>query len=202
MYPARRLYPFRRSARRGGTWLLPWVFVLGIAAGTMLPAVRDWHRGRVQVSVGTPEQADPAGAGYDRSDARGDAGVLQSRAVESGGRLAAEVMYTIDGDTFAARVRLGAGDVMRTRVRLRGIDAPELRAACAEEYRMARAAGTALRELLAEGGVTIFNVGPDKYRGRVVADVATARTANVSEALFAAGHARRYHGGHRDGWCG
>jgi endonuclease YncB( thermonuclease family) len=90
---------------------------------------------------------------------------------------------------------------MVTRVRLRGIDAPEMKAACAEEYRMAQAAGDALRKLLGEGEVTIFNIGPDKYNGRVVADVATRQTPNVSEALLNGGHARRYGGGHRGGWC-
>jgi hypothetical protein len=49
--------------------------------------------------------------------------------------------------------------------------------------------------------VTIYNIGPDKYQGRVVADVATKRTANVSAALLAAGYARSYNGGHREGWC-
>jgi hypothetical protein len=56
--------------------------------------------------------------------------------------------------------------------------------------------------LLDEGGVTVFNVGPDKYNGRVVADVATRMTPNVSTALIAAGHGRPYNGGHRAGWCG
>ena len=37
---------------------------------------------------------------------------------------------------------------------------------------MAEAATGALRALLGEGGVTIFNIGPDKYAGRVVADAA------------------------------
>ena len=55
--------------------------------------------------------------------------------------------------------------------------------------------------LLGEGEVTIFNIGPDKYDGRVVADVATRRTGNVSTAMLAAGHARSYGGGHRSGWC-
>jgi endonuclease YncB( thermonuclease family) len=90
---------------------------------------------------------------------------------------------------------------MVTRVRLRGIDAPELKAACAEEWRMAQAASGALRKLLAEGDVTIFNIGPDKYNGRVVADAATRQTPNVSDALLAAGQVRRYNGGHRGGWC-
>jgi endonuclease YncB( thermonuclease family) len=88
-----------------------------------------------------------------------------------------------------------------SRVRLRGIDAPELKASCPEELQKAEAASVALRGLLGEGEVAIFNIGPDKYAGRVVADVATKKTANVSAALLAAGHVRSYSGGHRIGWC-
>jgi len=90
---------------------------------------------------------------------------------------------------------------LNTRVRLRGIDAPELKASCAQELRMAEAATGALRALLGEGDVMIFNIGPDKYAGRVVAEVATRRSGNVSTAMIAAGHARSYGGGHRNGWC-
>ena len=90
---------------------------------------------------------------------------------------------------------------MTTRVRLRGIDAPELKAACPQELQMAEAATDALRDLLAQGEVAIYNIGADKYLGRVVADAATKRTDNVSAALVAAGHARSYSGGHRGGWC-
>ena len=59
----------------------------------------------------------------------------------------------------------------------------------------------ALRGLLGEGGVTIYNIGPDKYHGRVVADAATQRTDNVAAALIAAGHARGYVRGRRGDWC-
>ena len=111
------------------------------------------------------------------------------------------MIRTIDGDTFEARVHLAPGLDPTTRVRLRGIDAPELKAACAEELQMAEAATGALARLLGEGDVTISNIGPDKYSGRVVADVATRRTGNVSTAMIAAGHARSYGGGHRSGWC-
>jgi endonuclease YncB( thermonuclease family) len=90
---------------------------------------------------------------------------------------------------------------LTTRVRLRGIDAPELKAACPQELQMAEAASDALRGLLGEGDVAIFKIGPDKYQDRVVADVATRRTGNVSAALLAAGHARSYNGGRRSGWC-
>jgi len=112
-----------------------------------------------------------------------------------------DVIRTIDGDTFLARVHQRDGRVLVARVRLRGIDAPEMKASCREELDKAEAATDALRDLLGQGGVTITNLGPDKY-GRVLADVATKRTANVSAVLLAGGYARSYNGGHRDGWCG
>jgi endonuclease YncB( thermonuclease family) len=112
-----------------------------------------------------------------------------------------DVIRTIDGDTFEALVHLGPELDMTTRVRLRGIDAPELKASCAQELQMAEAADDALRGPLEQGGVAIYHIGPDKYNGRVVADFATRRTENVSAALLAAGHARSYNGGHRSGWC-
>ena len=88
-----------------------------------------------------------------------------------------------------------------TRVRLRGVDAPELKAACPEELRLAEAATRALRDLLRQGEVAVSNISPDKYQGRIVADVTTKRTGNVAAALVAGGHARNYDGGHRNGWC-
>jgi endonuclease YncB( thermonuclease family) len=114
---------------------------------------------------------------------------------------AAEVIRTVDGDTFEARVHLSPGREVTTRVRLRGIDAPELKAACSEELQMAEAATDALHELLRQGEVAIYNIGPDKYQGRIVADVATRQTRSVSAALIGTGHVRRYDGGHRGGWC-
>lgn len=133
-------------------------------------------------------------------DRAGDAEVVLKQSGRSDAREPVDVIRTIDGDTFVARVRQRDGRDLVVRVRLRGIDAPELKASCQEELDKAEAAARALRELLGQGGVTITNLGPDKY-GRVLADVATRRTANVSAALLAGGFARSYNGGHRDGWC-
>jgi endonuclease YncB( thermonuclease family) len=170
---------------------LPWVFVLGVVAGTMLP-LRQWaHR-----LVSTDSSQLPG-----QSQAARDAETIWKRAGNPEVRHPVDVIRTIDGDTFEARVHLWPGLDMTTRVRLRGIDAPELKASCPQELRMAEAAGVALRGLLDEGGVSIYNIGPDKYNGRVVADAATRRTENVSAALRAAGYARGYNGGHRSGWC-
>ncbi len=152
----------------------------------MLP-VRDWVRRSLSGS------AD--------SQAARDAEMVWKRAGTPDTRHAVDVIRTIDGDTFEARVHLEPGLDLSTRVRLRSIDAPELKASCPQELQMAEAAKGALRTLLGEGDVRIFNIGPDKYPGRVVADAATRRTGNVSTAMLAAGHARSYSGGHRNGWC-
>jgi endonuclease YncB( thermonuclease family) len=114
---------------------------------------------------------------------------------------AAEVLRVIDGDTFAARVRVWPGLDFDTKVRLRSIDAPELHARCAREYIKAEAARVALQSILAAGGVTVSHVGVDKYRGRVDADVTTRDTADVAAAMLKGGWARSYDGGRRGSWC-
>jgi endonuclease YncB( thermonuclease family) len=113
----------------------------------------------------------------------------------------AEVLRVLDGDTFEARVHLWPGLEVTTRVRLRGIDAPEMKARCGEERVKAEAAREALRHLLDQGEVGVARVTLDKYGGRVVADASTQATPDVSAALLSAGAARPYSGGHRDGWC-
>jgi len=113
----------------------------------------------------------------------------------------AEVLRVIDGDTFDARVRIWSGFEVHTRVRLRSIDALELHARCASEYLKAEAARAALQRLLSAGGVTVSQVGPDKYRGRIDAAVATRDTPDVSAALLKGGFARSYYGGRREPWC-
>ena len=118
------------------------------------------------------------------------------------GAYGAELVRVVDGDTFEARVHLWPGLTTTTRVRLRGIDAPEMRARCAEEQVKAEDARAALAALLAEGGITVLHVGLDKYGGRVLADATTARTADVSQAMRAKGAVRAYAGGRRAGWCG
>src|SRR5712664_2999576 len=181
MYPYGRINTYRVHRRGWFSAALPWVFVAAVVAGTMLP-LRHW----------------PAPAS---TQAARDAETIWRHAGNPEMRHPVDVIRTIDGDTFEARVHLGPGLDMTTRVRLLGIDAPELKASCPQELRMAEAAGVALRGLLDEGGVSIYHIGPDKYNGRVVADAATRRTEKVSAALLAAGHARSYNGGHRSGWC-
>jgi endonuclease YncB( thermonuclease family) len=113
----------------------------------------------------------------------------------------AEVVRIIDGDTFVARMRTGPGGEVETRVRLRSIDAAELHARCSKELRLALAARAALQRLLAEGSVMLSHVGPDKYPGRIDANVATHSTNDISAAMLSGGFARAYDGGRRGTWC-
>jgi len=113
-----------------------------------------------------------------------------------------EVLRVIDGDTFEARVRVWPGMEITTKVRLRGIDAPELsRAQCEDERLKAIAARDALAAILAQGDVGVSAIALDKYGGRVLADASTRATPNVSAALLGANLVRRYSGGRRETWC-
>jgi endonuclease YncB( thermonuclease family) len=127
--------------------------------------------------------------------------VLADKALANTRVYAAEVVRIIDGDTFVARMRTGSGGEIETRVRLRSIDAAELHARCSKELRLALAARAALQRLLAEGRVTLSHVGPDKYPGRIDANVATRSTNDISAAMLSGGFARTYDGGRRGSWC-
>jgi len=164
--------------------LLPWMFVVG----TVLAVALAFRHG---TSWPVPHATD----GQSR-----DAEIILQQSGSSDIRQPVDVIRAIDGDTFLARVHQRDGRDLVARVRLRGIDAPEMKASCQEELDKAEAATEALRNLLGQGGVTIYNLGSEKY-GRVLADVATRRTPNVSAVLLAGGYARSYNGGHRDGWC-
>jgi endonuclease YncB( thermonuclease family) len=168
--------------QRGGALLLAAAtFAAGLSAGALI----------APVSAGRGN--DPATAIETRQPA-------PAAALRSGHP--AEVVRVIDGDTFDARVRIWPGLEIATRVRLRGIDAPELHARCGDERVKALAARDALARLLAEGSVGIARVGQDKYGGRVDADVSTARTPDVAAAMLDGGFARRYSGGRRANRCG
>ncbi|MBR0906025.1 thermonuclease family protein [Bradyrhizobium liaoningense] len=164
--------------------LLPWMFVVGVVTAVVL--------GFRQGTIWPIPHMD--------SEQSRDAAIILQQSGNPDVRQPVEVVRTIDGDTFLARMHQRGGRDLVARVRLRGIDAPELKASCQDELNKAEAAAAALHNLLGQGDVTISNLGPDKY-GRVLADVATRRTASVSAALLAGGYVRSYNGGHRDGWC-
>ena len=114
----------------------------------------------------------------------------------------AEVGRVVDGDTLAVRVAIWLQQDLTVLVRIRGIDAPELRGRCDDEKARAREAAVALEDLVAGGQVALTAIEGDKYFGRVIADVATSTGENIGPALVAGGYVRTYDGGKRQSWCG
>ncbi|MCX5497304.1 thermonuclease family protein [Kaistia dalseonensis] len=109
----------------------------------------------------------------------------------SGAALALDGLRVVDGDT----VRLGA-----ERIRLIGLDAPELHGKCREEKRLAERARDRLTALLATDDVEIIRSARlDKYR-RTLA-IVRADGVDVARVLIAEGLARPYHGERRQSWC-
>ncbi len=117
------------------------------------------------------------------------------------GPVSARVLDVIDGDTILVRARIWIGQEVETRVRLVGVDAPELRGACAHERGLAVAARDFVVAALAGGPVRLSDIRHGKYGGRVLARVVTAEGDDLGALLVAAGLARAYRGGRRGGWC-
>lgn len=121
------------------------------------------------------------------------------------GAYRAQILAVIDGDTLDAKVHVWMGQEVVTRIRLLDIDAPELGGGCQREKELARAARDRLAALLADaaphGSVTLVDVRPDKYFGRVVGRVLRPDGLDLGKALVAEELGRPYRGGRRSGWC-
>lgn len=119
------------------------------------------------------------------------------------GPVSAIVLDVIDGDTITVQARIWLGQAIETRVRLAGIDTPELRGDCEAERELAARARNRLAEKLSDGQVILADIRYGTYAGRVVARISTAGTPDIAGSLIAAGLARPYSGrGPRPDWCG
>jgi len=117
------------------------------------------------------------------------------------GPVEAVVIEVLDGDTFLAEALVWPGHTVRVNVRIRGIDAPEMKARCDAERAAAEKARDALASLFGEDPVAISNISGAKYYGRVLADVTTAGGHGVASILLGEKLVRPYGGGRRGAWC-
>lgn len=117
------------------------------------------------------------------------------------GPVAASVIQVIDGDTFLADAHVWPGQSIRINIRIRGIDAPEMKSRCRGEHAAALRAQAALSGMIGQATVSISNIGGAKYYGRVLADVETEAGEAVGTALLDRHFVRPYSGGKRRGWC-
>lgn len=114
------------------------------------------------------------------------------------GPVAAELIRVIDGDTVLVSAMPWPDHHVTTYVRLRGIDAPELRSRCPAIRSAAEQAQSTLTNLLnASPVVALTEISGDKYYGRVVAALTLADGSDPAEALLSAGLVDPYRGGRK-----
>lgn len=114
------------------------------------------------------------------------------------GPVPAEIVRILDGDTVLVLAMPWPDQHVRVAVRLRGIDAPEMKAKCRREREAAARARAALAELAGGSGeVALYNVSGGKYFGRVLADIVTPAGIDIGPELMARGLVAAYDGGKR-----
>jgi len=122
-----------------------------------------------------------------------------------GGRYQWPVIGVVVGDTLKVHLPGLPAELQPVKVRVRGIDTPELKGKCASEKAAAKRAGSFTRNLVERAiakkrPIHFSKVDWDKYGGRIDADVAIDGRS-LADMLVGAGLARRYDGGKRGGWC-
>jgi len=183
--------------RPAGWFLFAAGLGLGLAAGFLLRG----GRGDAAMRI---DAVRPAHGGTLASVEPGASARIGAR-TPLAGAYRAQILAVIDGDTLDAKVHVWMGQEVVTRIRLLDIDAPELGGGCQREKVLARAARDRLAALLVDatphGSVTLVDVRPDKYFGRVVGRVLRPDGLDLGKALVAEELARPYRGGRRGGWC-
>ncbi len=100
------------------------------------------------------------------------------------GPVNARVVSVYDGDTLTVDAEPWPDVTIRARVRVDGVDTPEIEGKCQREKDQAIRARDFVRSMVG-AQVQLTSVRPGKYPGRMIA-----------EDL-----GRPYHGGRREGWC-
>lgn len=105
----------------------------------------------------------------------------------------------VDGDTIDVSLDLGFGIYWKTRVRLNGIDTPELNSADPVLRESAQAAKTLVSIAILGKKVTLVTYKPDKF-GRYLVDVywGTEHKNCLNQQLIEDGVAKPYFGGKKE----
>ena len=109
------------------------------------------------------------------------------------------VVSVYDGDTLTVDAEPWPDVTIRARVRVAGVDTPEIRGKCQREKDQAIRARDFVRATVG-AQVQLTNVQLGKYAGRVIADVWVGGR-KLGDMLIAENLGRPYHGGRREGWC-
>jgi endonuclease YncB( thermonuclease family) len=105
-----------------------------------------------------------------------------------------------DGDTFVSSYVPIPG-LPAVRLRLIGIDTPEMRGKCDVEYVLAAKARNFLQSEVEGKPITVDFVKWDKYGGRVLIRARNAAGEDLTRKMIEAGHGYAYGGGFKRSWC-
>ncbi len=117
------------------------------------------------------------------------------------GPIAGEVLQVMDGDTIDVDIKIWLDQTIKIKLRIDGIDTPEIRGKCNSEKSKAKQARQEVINMVKDGKVEIYNIRRGKYAGRVLARVKTADGTDIGQHMIDKGLARPYHGKKRAGWC-
>lgn len=117
------------------------------------------------------------------------------------GPIPAIVTRIIDGDTVEVRAQIWLEQEIIVKVRLAGIDAPEMKAACDEARQAALEARALVMREIDGARVLLTEIHGGKYFGRVIGRIITPKGEDLSALLLAAGLATPYSGGRRRAMC-
>lgn len=118
----------------------------------------------------------------------------------------AVVQEVIDGDTVEVKATIWIKTYKETSVRVRGIDAPEIKSKCDNEKYLAEQAKAFVESALKNADkVYLRDVAPDKYGNRILADILYTngeKTHNLAKELIKAELAVEYKGKSKNkDWC-
>ncbi len=183
----------RTSQRRGRTLRLPWGWLVAALMAAAIPSTglllgQDHPQAPSLVLSNWVPPAKPSEPSAARKPFPGQ-GYEQKAARRMGPCGASRRNCVVDGDTI-----WGDGE----KIRIVGIDTPEIKGRCRDERVRAQRAKDRLQRLVDGNRLQIERSGKDKY-GRTLARVKAAGR-DVGDVLVKENHARRYGGG-RLSWC-
>ena len=111
-----------------------------------------------------------------------------------------KINRVVDGDTVDARIDLGFKVHINVRIRVYGINTPEVRTKDLDEKRRGKAASARMKEILAHAdSVSVKSLGVDKFGRclRILMVEGAGTKYNVAEQLIKEGHGVEYFGGKR-----
>ncbi|KQV35925.1 nuclease [Rhizobium sp. Root268] len=113
-------------------------------------------------------------------------------AEEITGPVNAEVLRVVDGDTLLVAARPWPQQIVEVYVRLRDIDAPEIKSDCSAIHDAGEKAKAALARMVSDRNIRLMRISGDKYFGRVLAEVALEDGRNPARELLSAGYVATY----------